>query len=162
MTSRRVMGVYEAGITELIADDETIAQNRYSKSASVNIAQGSTYPRSGEVLAVSLASTLTGTGSVLEPTGKLIFFDADPAIAANDAAITVAEHRSVIGQVDVAATDWVADAAGARAFVPDQPVPFHNISTIYVAWFHTLATSYNSLAADDELLHVNFWYRLDD
>lgn len=163
MTNRRSIGIYESGLTELIGKDEAVAQNEYSGSVGVTInPDGATYPRSGEILAAVVISTEEGTGAVLQSTGTLIFLDADPGTSPGDTDLAVAEHRTMLGQMTYAATDYVADANGAQAYIPDKPIPFHNLSTVYLVWLHTLATGYNDGAGDDEYLHVNFWYRLDD
>lgn len=75
--------------------------------------------------------------------------------------MTAAERITVIGHVKVAATDWKSDANGATAYVYNQPLPFHNLQTVYAVWFHEDATSLNDGAGDDEALQFKAWYRRD-
>ena len=151
--------IQEIGVTELIGVDEQVDQNDYSGSVQIDL-QGS-LPASGELLAFAFYSTEDGTGAVLEPTGKLILFDADPAVSSGDTALAAAEFPTILGVVDVAAADWVSDANGAVAYIVDTPVPFHALTSLYAVFLHTLATSYNSAAGDDEQLEFNAWYRRD-
>lgn len=148
--------IVEGGITEIIGINEQIDQNDYA--ASVGLALGGTY--SGEILNVALFSTEDGTGTVLTPSGHLLIFDADPAIAAGDTSITNAEWLTLIGKVTVAAADWISDANGAYAYY-EPSISFHALSTLYFGWLHTDATSYNDSAGDDEQLEFNIWYRRD-
>ncbi len=91
--------------------------------------------------------------------GELFILDADPDVSAGDTALAAAEWVTVLGRVKVAATDWTTDANGGAAFIYDQPVYFHALSTLYFVWFHTDATDLNDAAGDDEQLRVNFWYQ---
>ena len=150
-------GMKEAGLTELIGVDEQVDQNDYGGSVAVSLPSLT----SGEILSFVFYSTEDGTGAVQEPAGVLLILDADPAVAAGDTSITAAERVTVLGHVAVAATDWKSDANGASAFIYNQPVPFHEVSTLYLCWFHEDATSFNDAAGDDEQLECNFWYRRD-
>jgi hypothetical protein len=150
--------ITELGLTELVGINEAVAQNQYCASVAITL---NTQRVSGEILAFALYSTESGTGAVLQPTGKLILLDADPATATGDTSLTAAEHSSVLGIVDVAAADWIADANGAVAYIVYTPNPFHRLSSIYAVWKHTLATGYNDAAGDDEQLQFNAWYRRD-
>jgi len=145
----------EGGLTELIGIDEQVDQNDYS--GSVGVALAGTY--SGEILSVSLYTTEDGSGAILEPAGTLFLLDADPAIASGDTAMTASERVTVVGQIEVLASDWKSDANGASANIKIQPIPFHALSTLYFVWFHEDATSFNDAAGDDEQLEFNFWYR---
>jgi hypothetical protein len=146
--------IAEFGVTELVGADEQVDQNDYSASVSVSLGTDV----SGEILMVTLYSR---GGDVLEPNGTLYIFDADPAIANGDTSITAAERITVIAQIAVETTDWKSDANGASATIFTKPVAFHALDTLYLAWFHELATSLNSAAGDNETLEVNAWYRRD-
>ena len=159
MLTRPFAHIQEIGVTELIGINEQVDQNDYSGSVELDL-QGAR-PVSGEILAFAFYSTEDGSGAVLEPSGKLILFDADPAVSSGDTALAAAEFPTILGVVDVATADWHADANGAVAYIHDNPVPFHALTSVYAVWFHTLATSYNSAAGDDEQLEVNMWYRRD-
>ena len=150
--------ILEAGITELVGINERVDQNEFGGSASIDIS-AINQPVSGEILSFGFYATEDGTGAIQDSAGKLLILDADPATAAGDAALTAAEWLTVIGYVDVDTGDWVTDANGGFAFIPDQPVSFHALSTLYLVWFHEDATSLNDGAGDDEQLEVNFWYR---
>ena len=149
----------EIGITELVDKDDQVDQNDFSASIAlaVNI---DALPMSGELLSVVLVTTELGSGAIMTPAGTLIFLDADPAVTAGDTAMTAAEWKTAIGTVDIAASDWISDAAGGLVF-KQIAVPFHELSNVYAVWLHTDATSLNSAAGDDEEMHVNVWYRRD-
>jgi hypothetical protein len=154
------LGIHELGITELVGINEQVDTNDYSGSVAVTLPHASC---SGEILSFLFVASETSGGAILPSAGQLLIFDADPAVASGDTALAAAgaEHKTLIGIVNVAATDWITDANGGAAFVYDQPVPFHELTTVYFAWMHKSATSINSAAGDDELLHVNAWVRLD-
>ena len=147
----------EGGLTELVGINEEVNTNDYS--ASVGVALAGTY--SGEILSFAFYATEDGTGAVQDSAGKLIILDADPAVSSGDTALAAAEWVTVIGVVDVLASDWVTDANGGAAFIYDQPVPFHSLGTLYFTWLHEDATDLNDGAGDDEQLEFNFWYRRD-
>jgi len=149
--------VHEAGLTELIGADEQVDQNDYSGSVAVSLG----LHVSGEILQVTLYATETGTGAVLYPAGTLFLFDADPSISSGDTAMTLAARQTVIAQIPVTTGDWKTDANGASAAILDSPVAFHQVTSLYFAWLHEDATSFNDGAGDDESLDFNFWYRRD-
>lgn len=155
--------ITESGLTELIGKDEQIDQNDYAASVSVTLGDSGVSGRrvSGEILTFLLVSSEEGSGAVLQPSGWLLIFDSDPAIAAGDTAITTAERQTLIGQVEVSSTDWIADANGASQFIFNQPVAFHGLTAIYLTFLLTSSTSINSAAGDDEVLDLNMWYRRD-
>lgn len=146
----------EGGLTELIGKDEEVNTDDYG--GSVAVALGAQI--SGEIVQFGFYTTEDGTGAVLTPSGILFILDADPAIAVGDTAMTAAERVTVLGQVWVGSGDWSSDANGGSAFVVDQPVSFHSLETLYFAWLHTDATDFNDAGGDDEVLRVNFWYRM--
>lgn len=149
-----VAAMVEDGITEIIdADDAEVDQNEYSATA--DLALGGSY--SGTIRGVELVLT-PGSGAVQAGDGVLFFFDADPNTSSGDTSISVAERKTIIGQVDVAAADWDTDAAGGSVHKQVQ-IPFHAVSTIYAVFRNTDATAvFNSDAGDDEELHMNMWY----
>jgi len=150
-------GMIEGGLTEMIGVDEQVDQNEYS--ASVGVALGDVY--SGEILSIALYSTESGTGTVQVPEGIVYILDADPNVAAGDTAFTAGEWVTILGKIRVLAADWDADANGALAYIYDNPVPFHSLSTLYFVWRQTDAASWNDAAGDDEQLRFNFWFRRD-
>ena len=149
--------IQEAGVTELVGKDEEVNTNDYGGSVAVTLPERC----SGEILHFTFSSKETGSGAVPTPAGTLFILDADPAIAAGDTAMTAAERATVIAQVIVEAGDWKSDANGASASIFDNPVAFHSLSTLYLAWLHEDSTDINDAAGDDEILSVNFWYRRD-
>jgi hypothetical protein len=150
----------EIGATELVGANEQVDQNDYGGSVAITLGDG-VRPASGELLSFMFYASTTGTGAVLEPTGTLLLLDADPAASAGDTALTTAENLTILGAVTLEAGDWTSDANGARACIVDTPIPFHNLQTIYAVWLHTLGTSFNDAAGDDETLQFNAWYRRD-
>lgn len=151
------MAMVEGGLTELVGINEEVNTDDYS--GSVGVALGGTY--SGEILSFTFHATEDGTGAVQDSAGWLLIFDADPSISSGDTSITAAEWITVLGRVRIEATDWLVDANGGVAHIYDTPIPFHALSTLYFAWFHTDAADLNDGAGDDEQLEVNFWYRRD-
>jgi len=149
--------IIEAGLTELIGINEQVDQNDYSGSVEVSLP----YTMSGEILSVMFYSTEDGSGSVQSPEGWLYILDADPAIASGDTAMTAAERVTVLGRVKLESDDWETDANGGTAFIFDTPIPFHQLSSLFLVFKLTSATSLNDAAGDDEQLEVNLWIRRD-
>ena len=145
----------EGGLTELVGINEQVDQNDYS--GSVGVALGGSY--SGEILAVAFYATEDGSGAVQDSAGILYVLDADPSISPGDTAMSAAARVTVIGKLSIGAADWDADANGGLAYICNQPIPFHAVSTLYFAWKHLDATALNDAAGDDEQLEFNFWYR---
>lgn len=151
--------VFELGITEIVGTDDTaIAQYQWSKSTALTISADAVCGYIDALLIV-----FSG-GDELQPTGKVAFFDANPTIASGDANITIAEAKTCIGWVDIASTDWFKEGGGTQVACIayerlTDPLPFHHLTTLYVAFNNTLATSINSDAADNEVMHLNLWYR---
>jgi len=148
----------ELGLTELVGINEEVNTNDYGGSVGVEIGT----QVSGEILSFAFYATEDGSGAVQDSAGKLIILDADPEVSVGDTALAAAEWPTVLGVVTVAAADWVTDANGGCAFIYDQPIPFHAVSTLYVVWLHTDATDLNDAAGDDEQLEFNAWYRQDN
>ncbi len=167
MTGRAGLGVtgaagvdiVESGITELVGINETVAVNQLS--ASVAVALPGT--QSGEFLGFTLVFTEDGTGGIFEPNGVLYILDADPATSAGDTDFTAGEYPTIICAISVATSDWLnpsGSAIGSAAY-RSFACPFHALANVYLVWLHELATSINSLAADDEQLEVNIFWRRD-
>ena len=151
--------IAEAGATELIdKDDAEVAQNEFGKSVAVSL--GGTY--SGEVLSWIVVQTELGSGAILSDlAGELWVFDADPGISAGDADITAAEAQTLIGVITVSNSNLYAEGVAGVVFIPDKPMPFHALATLYIAFRSSGATAINSASGDDEEVHINFWYRRD-
>ncbi len=160
MLSNPLYHITEITLTQLIGKDEQVDQNDYGTSVNITLGDG-IRPVSGEFLSFTFYTIEEGTGAIMTPAGTLLLLDTDPAIASGDTAMTAGERVGVIGQIKVLATDWKSDANGASAFIYGQPLPFHNLQTLYAVWFHEDATSLNSAAGDDEYLSFNAWYRRD-
>lgn len=154
---RLAYNLQEIGLTELIGINERVDQNKFSDEVGVTLPE----TLSGEILMVTLVTTESGSGQVLVPSGKLNIFDADPVVTLNDAALTTAARRALIGTISVETTDWSSDANGASANLKVQPIPFHALSALYFVFRLTSATSFNDAAGDDEQLEFNAWYRRD-
>ena len=152
--------IQELGLTTLVGADDQVDQNDYGASIAITLGDG-IRPVSGELLSFMFFTLEEGTGAIQSPAGSLLIFDADPTVSAGDTALAGADHIKILGRVDVAAADWITDANGGNACKLDQPIPFHSLQTLYVAWFHSDATSLNDLAGDDEYLRFNAWYRRD-
>ena len=152
------IGVLETGVTELVGINEEINTGDYGAEVAITLGAGNA---SGEFLSFLFIATETGSGDVQDSAGVLFIFNTDPNITVGDTALTAAEHKTVIGKIAVAASDWNTDANGGTAFIYNQPVPFHALDTVYFAWHHTDAADINDGAGDDEQLFVNAFYRRD-
>lgn len=151
-------GIREIGLTELVGINEEVNTSDFGGSVAVDVSPGD-QPASGVLHTFAFYATEDGSGAVHDSAGKLIILDADPAIAVGDTAMTAAEWVTVIGHVDVDTGDWTTDANGGVAFIYDNPVYFHDVSTLYFVWFHEDATDLNDAAGDDEQLECNAWFQ---
>lgn len=147
--------VHETGLLEVVDANHQVDQNELSATVDLVIATQGTI--SGEIKGLILITSVTGTGSILTPAGKLFFLDADPNTTPGDAALSLAELQTVLGIVDVAAGDWQSFTNGAIC-AKTPGIPFHPLQAIYAVWRHTDATSFNDAAGDDEEMHMNLWY----
>jgi len=147
-----------SGIKNLIGADDQVDQNDYSNSVAIKVSDGDSH--SVEVLDILLVFSETGSGAIISEDGVLMFFDANPEVSAGDTALAAAgaEHKTLIGQVAIAAADWVADASGG-AVTKEVAIARHNGDFIYAVYKHTGATTINSDAGDDEMLDLNVWWR---
>jgi len=147
-------GIRELGLTELVGVDEQVDQNDYSGSVAIDISPAPT-PASGVIQQWMFYQTEDGTGAILSPAGTLYVLDADPDVSSGDTSLTAAEWVTIVGEIDVEAGDWSADANGSIAVIKDQPLWFHSLSTLYFVFKLTSATSINSAAGDNEQLEFN-------
>ena len=131
MLSQPFDPIREIGITELVGKDKEVNTSDFGGSVEVDVSPGS-QPASGEFLAFLFVATESGDGAVQDSAGKLLILDAD---------------------------DWIADANGGVAYIHNQVVPFHNLATVYLVWYHEDDTDLNDAAGDDEVLQVNAWYK---
>ena len=159
MLTQPFSAILEGGLTELVGINEEVNTDDFSGSVAVTISTAQ--PVSGEILSLALYATEDGSGAVQDSAGKLLILDADPAVASGDTALAAAEWVTVLGTVDVNATDWITDANGGCAYIYDQPIPFHDLKILYFVWLHEDTTDLNDAASDDEQLEFNFWYRRD-
>jgi len=156
------MPIVEQGVTTLIATGDVITASQYSASATMTLnvgftstgGSGTKRTHSGEILTVCLYSS---GGSIEIPACKVIFFDADPAVPAAAAAITAAEHQTIIGFATIGTTDWIKDGNGATAYKMTA-LPFHNAHTLYVS---ILIDAGEATVGSGEIITGNFWYRRD-
>lgn len=152
--------ILEIGVTELITINETIAQ--YDWTAVVTATLATTH--SGEILAVALYATEDDAGAIVTEAGVLIIADASLLTSAADANLGAAIWPTILGVVDVANTEWFEENSGqtgAIAYIVNTPIPFHEVSSLRLSFYHTGATTWNDGATDDEQLEVNIWYRRD-
>lgn len=104
--------VFDSGLLTLIGAGHTVAANQYGASVLYTLPVTGKTSHAGRVCALTFIST---AGAILTPACTLFLLTADPATSPGDTALTAAEHATVRGSVDIAATDWRADAAGATA-----------------------------------------------
>ena len=152
--------ILEIGLTELVGVDELLAQTNYSDEVAVTLGAGPNSNRevSGEFLQFMFTSS---GGDELAVAGKLLIFDTTPTIALNDANLSAAEWATLIGWVQINSTDYVSDTGASTAFINDQLVSFHNVTSLAFAFLLESATSINSAAGDNELVSFNAWYRAE-
>lgn len=148
--------ILEAGMTEIIGEDEQVAQNQFAASAEVALAQ--TRHRQGVIRSVGFY--FNAPAPAISPAGELLFLDADPAVAAADTDLLEAEWLTMFGNVPLANADVIKDATatGGIALYHDLYIPFHMMGSIWLVFKLTSATQYNSAGGDNETLDVNFWY----
>lgn len=145
-------GMIDSGWLSLVGADQQVDQNKYG--ASVEFSFGAEV--SGYLSLQALVSAKEGTGAVQKPRGVVLVFDSDPSIAANDAALSIATHEKELGQWTCESSDWVnsdANAAGATPYLKDA-IRIDGLSSVWIAWQHLSATSYNDAAGDDETLQA--------
>ena len=153
--------IKEFGLQAMVTKDQQIDDGDVSQTVDITLQQGSeTEAASGVILSWMFVTAETGSGAVLTPAGRLFIFNADPNTTSGDTdfAAAGAEHKTLVGVIKVAASDWVSDASGGVAFIYDQPVYFHQLATLYLVWEHADATAINSAAGDDETLDLNAWW----
>jgi hypothetical protein len=148
--------IQESGVLELVGKNEEVNTDDYGASVALTIG---TSACSGELYEFVFIATEEGDGAVQDSAGWLLIFDADPATTAGDTSITAAERKTLIGQVEVTADDWITDANGGSAYIYDQVVSFHAVTSLYLVWFHTDDTDLNDEAGNDEVLEVEIKYR---
>jgi len=148
--------IQKSAAIELIGIDEAVAQNQYSASVELPLAPHA--PAQGELLDFEFISS---GGDILTPAGRLLVMSADPGSSAGDTAITVAQRRTVLGEVPVAAADWQSDSNGGSVQYPTRPITIPGQTSVFLVWFHSDATGYNSASGDDEILEVRVGYRAE-
>jgi len=153
-TGAGIGGIQELGITEIIGINEQVSATQYSASETIALAG------TGEIVKVCLYATEDGTGAIFTPTGDLLIFKTDPAIASDDVTITAAERITIVAMMSFKAADWQSDTNGASNC--QATVEVYSTATLFIAWYSaTGETQWNSAAGDDEQLEINLWYRRD-
>lgn len=146
------------GPTELIGVDEQVSQYKYAASIGVALPEA----LSGKIHAVALYASEAGTGAVITEDGSLLIMDADPALAAGAANLAVGEWATILATIDIAAADWYEENAGGLGSIAYKqfavPVPFQELSTLYLAYYHKGATQWNSAVGDEEKLEARVWF----
>ncbi len=161
--TRPFKSVKETGITALIAKDEAEVSisGDYSATADLTVSEGG-QAVSGYIRSMLLVVAKTGTGAIQSGgAGFVYFFDADPNTTSGDTALAAAgaEHKTILGVVAIAATDWDEDTVGGVVYKNKLDIPFHALSTIYAVFRNTDGTVvFNSGATDDETMDINVWY----
>jgi len=148
----------EIGLTELVGTDEEINTGDFTGTVQKDL--GGTY--SGELKSFSFYTTdetSASEGAPQDSAGELLIFDASPTIGSGAVDMAACAWQAVVGKVVVAASDWITDASSGTAFIFDQPVPFHAVSSLYFSWNHTDGTDLNDNALDEEVLEFNAWYK---
>lgn len=151
----------EYGITALVGKDDKIDQYDYGASQTLTLTTGELV--NGYIHSLLIVSGEDGSGAIQHPACRLVFFDADPAIAAGDTNITLAEAKTIVGSVTVADGDWTTESAGTALHaycykILTDPIPFHGTQYLYVALYSTDAAGINDAAGDDEVITLNVWY----
>ena len=146
-----------SGQVTLVGINNAVDQNKWSPSVALSLDVGETVLGS-YIKAVRLIAGESGSGSVIKSVGDVVFFNADPAIASNDAAITAAEWLTVVGHATFAAANYTTgDALGAVAQA-NVEIPLPPTSTLWAALLKTDAAALNDAAGDDEFLILEVMY----
>lgn len=151
--------------TELIdADDDEVAQDEWSDSVALSLDPENPGVKLCNVMLYQTWDT-GASGAAQALTGWLVFFDADPGIAAGEAVASVenAQLSKIIGRVPLAAADWdtftvSGQVAVLSAELDGEIIVPPGLKTIYVALFQTSANPMNSAADDDEELYIACTY----
>jgi len=154
VATKKRYSIGQLSLTELIGIDDKIDQNDYS--GTVDLLFGS--EASGKILGITLVSTETGTGAVQVPLSELYVLSADPATVPGDTALSAAERKTLVGQVDIAVADWVGDAAISMHVYKSVEIPFHSLNGLYFVLRNKDAAGINDVGADDEIIEINVWY----
>jgi hypothetical protein len=154
--------ILETPVIELVGVDEALGQDNYS--ASVEVPIEANLLASGEIMSITLIQTVVspGTGSLLQPEGKLIIFGGEVTILADADALAVGggDHRKVVGFQNFAAGNYLPGNNGHVAFV-ETAIPFPAVKSLWLSFFLTSATGLNDGEDDDELLECILRYRRD-
>ena len=117
-------------------------------------------------LGASKSITITGTGrltklciisslgSVIAENGSILFFDADPAITADTADLTLAEAQTVVSVVSLLGTDYLTNFASSAINCQAIDESFHGIT-------HVVYHQQGATTLDDEDIELHLWYRRD-
>lgn len=156
-TSKSAKEIFATGLIEVAGANDGMPSGTYSDTMSLALAPPS---QSGEIESVTMYTSHTGTGAVQILAGTLLFFDDNPQISGTMAALSWAARRMVIGQVDIAASDWMVDgnAASVSKHLEDF-VPFQKLDTLYIVFRNQDADAFNSAANDNEMLYLRLWRR---
>jgi hypothetical protein len=142
------------GLIELVGKDEALDQNKFS--ASVEVALDPIFTGRGALLkGLTFFQWEEGDGAIQAISGNLLILDADPAVTANSADLTLAEWKTCRGYVSIATSDWVGGTAGQVVHQANVDLPIPNSSTsIWLVFEMTSATPMNDTADNDEVLAV--------
>ena len=145
-----------SGQVTLVGINNAVDQNKWSPSVAVPLDVGETV-FGAFIKAVRLITGESGDGSVIKSVGDVVFFNADPAIASNDAAITAAEWLTVVGHATFAAANYTTgDALGAVAQA-NVEIPLSG-GSLWAALFKTDAAAVNDAADNNEFLYLEVMY----
>ncbi|MCK5564493.1 MAG: hypothetical protein KAJ07_04550 [Planctomycetes bacterium] len=148
--------VKSSGVKPLVATAGVIAANEFGTSFAIPL-YGAERSLSGEILGTTLIATGT---ALIQATGNLLFFNADPELTIGDADLdAAAKWKTVIGWIPIAAGDWFEPSGGGLGAVAhvNTPLAFDSLQNIYAAWFHELATGIGA----DEVLDCLIEYRIE-
>ena len=157
--------IRSTGLLSLVGINERVDASEYGASVAHTLAStDDPVPmalHSGEILGLVVISTKSGSGIVQLPAGTLLVLTANPATGAGDAALTAAEHRTVLAAIPIAATDWHGDSAGA-VVTKSVAIAFESLASLsFVLKLDAGAASINDAGPDNELLQLVARYRLD-
>lgn len=146
---RTTQTVFVSDVLELVGADEQVDEGHYSEAVEVDLSHPAS---SGELLGATLYSNQPTDG----PFGAIFVFDGDPEITLNDADLTIAQRRKLLGHLCVSA--WYADdSSGHASVLCDVPVYFGRAESLFLVWYHRGAQSINAEAEDNETLEIRVW-----
>ncbi|KKK93285.1 hypothetical protein LCGC14_2694420, partial [marine sediment metagenome] len=121
--------------------------------ATTNLGASKAYsvPGTGRLVQICVIISL---GTPFAENMSIIFFDADPSVTIEDAALTLAASQNITNIISLSGSDFRDNFATAK-------VNCQTIDEQYVAITHVVFASEGATTYDDEDIEIRLWYRRD-